>query len=178
MYIIDQLTDPHWQSLVERHSSASAFHSAGWLRALSETYRYVPMAVTLSAAECELTNALPVCRIHSRLTGRRLVSLPFSDHCQPLASNDDELNALLQFASQELKTSADNFIELRPASATESPFFRDEYVSACYALHRLDLTPPLETIFNSLHKDSIQRKIRRADRESLTYEQGGSDDIL
>src|SRR5215472_12305797 len=99
MYIIDPLSDPRWPSLVERHTCASAFHTAGWLRALSETYGYATLAVTSSEPSAELTNALPVCRVNSRLTGRRLVSLPFSDHCQPIANSDDELNALLSFAS-------------------------------------------------------------------------------
>lgn len=178
MYIIDPLSDPRWPFLVERHPCASAFHSTGWLRALSQTYGYVTLAVTSCEPSAELTNALPVCRINSRLTGMRLVSLPFSDHCQPLANNFDDLNALLSFASEKLKRDADDFIELRPAFPAESPFFRDEYLSSCYAFHCLDLTPPLETIFAALHKDSIQRKIRRAEREHLSYERGCSDEIL
>ena len=103
MYIIDPLTDPRWPSLVERHPSASAFHTAGWLRALSETYGYAPLAVTASPPTSELTNALPVCRITSRFTGRRLVSLPFSDHCSPFANDNDELNALVSFVSEKLR---------------------------------------------------------------------------
>lgn len=178
MHIIDPLSDPRWPALVEQHPSASSFHSVGWLRALSDTYGYAPLAVTSAGPGCELTNALPVCRISSRLTGTRLVSLPFSDHCQPLANNDDDVSALVSFASEELRSKADQFLELRPASPLQSPFFADRFQSDCYYFHRLDLTPPLETIFKGLHKDSIQRKIRRADREGLTYEEGRSAEIL
>ena len=41
-------------------------------------------------------------------------------------------------------------------------------------LHRLDLTAPSDQLFRSFHKDCIQRKIRRAERENLAYEEGSS----
>jgi lipid II:glycine glycyltransferase (peptidoglycan interpeptide bridge formation enzyme) len=42
-------------------------------------------------------------------------------------------------------------------------------------LHRLDLSAPVEQLFRSFHKDCIQRKIRRAERENLAYEEGNSE---
>ena len=42
-----------------------------------------------------------------------------------------------------------------------------------YWLHQLDLTPDLNTIFSTFHKASIQRKIRRAEREGLTCNMAG-----
>jgi lipid II:glycine glycyltransferase (peptidoglycan interpeptide bridge formation enzyme) len=45
-------------------------------------------------------------------------------------------------------------------------------------LHRLDLEPDLDVLLRRFHKDSIQRKIRRAQRERLTYEEGRDDAIL
>jgi len=42
----------------------------------------------------------------------------------------------------------------------------------------MDLQPPIEVLFRSFHKDCIQRKIRRAEREALTYEAGRSDVLL
>ena len=40
---------------------------------------------------------LVFCRIHSWLTGRRLVSLPFSDHCEPLYDSEEELQFLARY---------------------------------------------------------------------------------
>src|SRR2546421_2663649 len=42
----------------------------------------------------------------------------------------------------------------------------------------MDLRPPLELIFRNLHKSCTQRKIRRAEREELTCEQGRSEALL
>src|SRR4051794_35545435 len=88
MYIIDPLTDSRWSPFVEQHGSACAFHSEGWLRALWLTYSYRTFAVTSSSPGSELSDALPVCRVESWATGRRLVALPFTDHCQPLLGCD------------------------------------------------------------------------------------------
>src|SRR4030081_3521338 len=77
--------DRHWSELLERHPAASVFHSPGWLHALRQTYGYEPFVVTTSPGPT-LENGLVVCRVKG-WTSRRLVSLPFSDHCDPLLSD-------------------------------------------------------------------------------------------
>lgn len=47
-----------------------------------------------------------------------------------------------------------------------------------YSFHELDLTPDIDSLFRNCHKDSTQRKIRRAEREALTYREGSSSDLL
>jgi hypothetical protein len=178
MYIIDPLSDLRWVPFVERHPLACAFHTVGWMRALSHTYGYEPFAVTSSPPESELTDAVPFCRIESWATGRRLVSLPFSDHCQPLVPSETAIGAVVNFVAELSRREKYKFFELRPSSPFANAAVSDENRSATYCIHWLDLTPPLETIFNGFQKDSIQRKIRRADRESLKYEEGRSSEII
>src|SRR5688572_13104982 len=81
---LDPLTDPRWRELVQRDARASAFHTPEWLDALRRTYGFVPVVYTTDGARDELRSAIPFCAVASWLTGRRLVSLPFSDHCEPL----------------------------------------------------------------------------------------------
>jgi lipid II:glycine glycyltransferase (peptidoglycan interpeptide bridge formation enzyme) len=50
--------------------------------------------------------------------------------------------------------------------------------SDTYFLHVLDLSPGAEALFRTFHKDSVQRKIKRAEREALAYESGNSPDLL
>src|SRR5580698_4409818 len=85
---VDPLNDPRWPSFLASHPDASIFHTREWLNAVHRTYNYKPIAFTVSNGE-ELSNAVVFCRIRSWLTGNRLVSLPFSDHCQPLAAGQD-----------------------------------------------------------------------------------------
>jgi lipid II:glycine glycyltransferase (peptidoglycan interpeptide bridge formation enzyme) len=42
----------------------------------------------------------------------------------------------------------------------------------------LDLRPPWEKLFAAFHKDCVRRKIRRAEREKLRYEEGASQSLL
>ncbi|MGH9521382.1 MAG: lipid II:glycine glycyltransferase FemX [Terriglobales bacterium] len=177
MYLIDPLSDPRWAPFVERHPAACAFHTAGWIRALSITYGYKPFAVTSAAPGSELRDAIPLCRVESWATGRRLVSLPFADHCQPLVSPDAESD-FISFLSELARLENYKFFELRPATSMTSTALPERNRSAAYVAHWLDLSPSLETIFNTFHKDSIQRKIRRAERENLRYEEGRSADII
>ena len=45
-------------------------------------------------------------------------------------------------------------------------------------MHRLDLNPAADELFRKFHKDSVQRKIRRAEREGLVYEAGSTPELL
>jgi len=87
VYEIDPLWDPRWQALLARDSRASIFHHPSWLDALRRTYGYQPTVLTTTPPGGELTNGVVLCRVDSWLTGRRMVSLPFSDHCEPLAES-------------------------------------------------------------------------------------------
>jgi hypothetical protein len=114
--------------------------------------------------------------VKSWLTGRRLVSLPFADHCEPLTSNSAELDDLLSQARQ-CDLGKWGYIEVRPRSYHPRSFdgFRK---SATYLLHNLDLRKSKQELFNNFHKSSLQRKIRRAEREALHYEEGNWEGVL
>jgi GNAT acetyltransferase-like protein len=177
VYTLDPLRDPRWPEFLEGHSSASVFHSRGWLDALHRTYGYEPVAYTTAPPGRELTNGLVFCRIDSWLTGRRLVSLPFSDHNEPLVDGEEDLRYLLGVLKQDLARENWKYIEIRPLRELVGRLACFEQSSVFY-WHRLDLRPPIEILFRSFHKDSTQRKIRRAEREALTYDAGRSEVLL
>src|SRR5215472_17039235 len=97
IHAIDPLRDLRWAEFVERHPRASVFHTPGWLKALRRTYGYEPVVYTTSSPKADLNDGLVLCRIRSRITGHRLVSLPFSDHCEPLTDCPEDLWTLLNF---------------------------------------------------------------------------------
>lgn len=174
VYILDPLSDPRWPEFVRRHPNASAFHSSGWLRALQVTHGYEPVAFTTSAPSEELRNSLLFCVVRSWLTGSRLVSLPFSDHCDPLVDSHEELNLLRRCAEDIGKRQRCRYVEIRPTSPHMT--FEDGYQRVeTFHLHRLNLRPDPDALLASFHKDCVQRKIRRAEREELTYEAGRSE---
>ena len=171
------MRDPRWATLVESHLRSSVFHSTSWLRALQAVYGYQPVAVTTCPPGANLTNGLVFCRISSWLTGRRFVSLPFSDHCEPLIDVPDELNAMLLHLKQDVDTRKGRYVEIRPISHRPSGHIGFEE-SLRYQFHRLDLRGSTQDLFHNFHKDCVQRKIRRAEREGLKYEAGNSEALL
>ena len=177
IYQINPLEDRRWDALVAKHPNSSIFHTVGWLDALWRTYGYDPVVYTTSPPRKELTNGLVFCRVSSWLTGKRLVSLPFSDHCDPLVEDRDRACAVF---NEVLKDKGDHhweYIEVRPRNEVLTQQRGMQPVTG-YCFHVLDLSPDEKTLFSSFHKDCTQRKIQRAEREKLTYRAGCSDELL
>lgn len=179
-YQIDPTKDARWAEFVGRHPKASVFHTVGWLKALCRTYGYEPVAFTTSSPTGELKNGLVFCRVKSWLTGCRLVSLPFSDHCEPLCDSVQDLNFLIRYVQTALEHQEWKYVEIRPINVNfgKTGDGIDFMPSATHSLHILDLRPDLGEVFRSFHKDSVQRRIQRAERAGLVEKCGRFGDLL
>ena len=176
-YKLNPLQDLRWQRFVDRHPRASVFHTACWLQALRRTYGYEPVVYTTTSPRKELSNGIVFCLVRSWLSGGRLVSLPFSDHCEPLAVGDD-LAELMDWLKASRHRKHWKYVELRPVSPNGYARKCDVLKSEKFSLQVLDLKPDLDTLFHNFHKSCVQRKIHRAEREHLTYEEGRSDELI
>ena len=177
IYEIDPTTDERWEDFLQSHPRASIFHSRGWLQALCKTYGYTPTAFTTSPPGHPLTNGIPFCRITGFFGKRRLVALPFSDHCEPLVGDAEELESILTFLQHKRDIEEWDYVEMRPASS-ELAAGTEFAKSQTFSFHKLNLCHSPEKIFHSFHKNCVQRKIRRAEREGLVYEKGTTDPLL
>ena len=177
---IDPTQDARWAALVATHPKASVFHTVGWLKTLQRTYGYEPVAFTTSSPADELRNGLVFCRVNSWLTGRRLVSLPFSDHCEPLCNSVQDLNFLIRQLQTSLASERWKYIEIRPSAVDfgQAGDGIDLRPAASHSLHILDLRPNRDDIFRGLDKDSVQRRVQRAERAGLVEKCGRSEDLL
>jgi CelD/BcsL family acetyltransferase involved in cellulose biosynthesis len=176
LYEINPETDPRWSLLIESHPCASIFHTGQWLEALRRTYGYDATVFTTSPPGNPLANGVVFCRLNSWLTGSRLVSVPFSDHCEPLAQNAEDITRLIS-AVCENGSGKVKHLEIRPRRsdlASQSLF----HLERRHYLHVLDLRPSLDEIYLRFHKNCVRRKIRRADREGVTLERGKSESML
>jgi hypothetical protein len=177
LWIIDPLRDSRWLQLIKKHAAASVFHSREWLSALRLAYGYEPVVYTNCDPSSELTSGIVFCRVRSWLTGRRLVSLPFSDHCDPLVESPAEFDDLLLAVRESVGQGKWDYCEVRPVRFEPGHLTRLG-LSDRFFLHAIDLRPSMGAIFRNFHKNSVQRKIRRAEREALTYEEGNSEALL
>jgi CelD/BcsL family acetyltransferase involved in cellulose biosynthesis len=174
---IDPLQDPRWRAFIDKRPDGSVFHGVEWLRALKSCYGYEPCALSSSPPGEPLTNGFVFCQVRSPLTGSRLVSIPFSDHCEPLVHDPEEFHQLLRVLIERVDRVRSKYLEIRPIDY--APDYPESFViSNRYFLHRLNLQPSEEVLFRGFHKDCVQRKIRRAEREVLHYAEGCSDVLL
>ena len=180
VYQLNPLEDHRWHEFVDQHPNSSIFHTPGWLEALRRSYGYEPIAYTTTPPGRDLTNGLVFCRVRSWLSGLRMVSLPFSDHCQPLIDHPKNAAELFAWLKDSRRRHQWKYIELRPAFAGNSLFESHGTFlqTESYLLHTLDLRPDLDSLFHRFDKSCIQRKIRRAEREQLVYEEGCSESLL
>jgi len=114
--------------------------------------------------------------VRSWLTGSRLVSLPFSDHCDPLIDRPEEFNEISRVLQKERNGHGLKYLECRPLSPI--PAISSFEVFQTYCFHTLNVAQSLDRLFHALHKNSTQRKIKRAEREHLTYDAGSSKRLL
>jgi GNAT acetyltransferase-like protein len=177
---LDPIQDPRWAQFIDKHPRASIFHSVEWLQALRDTYRFLPVVFSTSPPGEDLKNGLVFCRIDSWLTGRRLVSLPFSDHCEPLFDSVEDAKAVIQNLRSALDHEEWKYLQIRPVNSIPNLGDGDMRWQPTqeYFLHLLDLKPDLDHIFKSLDKDSVQRRIQRAERGGLVEKCGNSEDLL
>jgi len=176
---LDPLKDHRWQAFIERHPDGSVFHTTAWLEALHRTYGFKPVAFTTSPPTGELANGLLFCRVSSWLTSQRMVSLPFSDHCQPLCTSE-ESGFMARYLQCELDHQNWKYLEVRPlvGGLAQTGNYTGFQAIAKYYIHRMDLRHNLSDLFQTLDKDSIQRRVRRAERSGLVEKCGRSEKLL
>lgn len=175
-HVVDPIADPRWTELIGRDTRAGIFHTPGWLSALRQTYGYEPVVLTTSPPSQPLANGVVFCRIKSWFTGSRLVSLPFSDHCEPLLGAGEDPGEFVNLAAMDHL----RYVELRPLDAVPGVKLKQNsfHEAEIFWFHRLDLSPGIGEIFHRFHLDCVRRKIRRAERESVLYEEGNTSELL
>ncbi|HTC46975.1 MAG TPA: GNAT family N-acetyltransferase [Candidatus Aquilonibacter sp.] len=176
VYTIDPIRDTRWAEFIDRHDSASVFHSLPWLEAIQRTYGYTPVVYTTSPPSSPLSNGIVVCQVRSWLTGRRMVSVPFADHCEPLLDGPSAAVAITEELKKEVDAGKWKYIELRPRM--EVPTVDGAVKSPDCYLHMLDLRPAPDELLRRTHKTGVQHSIKRAEREGLAYECGNSEFLL
>ena len=77
--------DPRWVSFLATQPEATVFHHPAWLGLLARSYGYKPLVLVHRAAGDDILAGLPLVDTGGLRT-RRLVALPFTDYCPPLAN--------------------------------------------------------------------------------------------
>lgn len=166
--VLDPLADHRWTALTRRARDACVFHHPAWLRLLSAEYGYDISACGIVGPEGRLIAGLPIARVESRLSGRRLVALPFSDLCAPLVALDAPPGA-----ERALVSAVDEWRRLRGLALEirgSSDALRDARPGARFHHHVLELEPDVTAVERRFRKPQAARGVRRALRDGLVAE--------
>jgi hypothetical protein len=162
--ILNPIEVADWDEQILAFPDYSFFHSSAWARVLSESYGYRPYYLTRWEGE-KLKAVVPMMEVSSILTGRRGVSLPFTDFCEPLGAEDKDFEELFPII-RDLGHKRDwKTIGFRGKNFS----FPDGSPSAAYYVHTLSLEKEPGIIFSQL-KNSHQRNIRKARKIGVKVE--------
>jgi hypothetical protein len=166
--IINPTVHPNWDSLILSHSNYSFFHSSAWARVLSEAYGYKPLYFTIFDGDA-ISACLPVMEVNSFITGKRGVSLPFTDYCEPLIRDPARFEALLNYVKEYGNRSGWKYLELRGGKG----LLPEAQASVSYLGHALDLTVGTDKLFSEFRKGT-KSSIKKAEREKVKVEVSSS----
>jgi len=165
--------DGPWEEFLQFHPRASVFHTRGWQRTLAETYGYQPRILATYGPGRVLRSALVFSQVESWCTGRRLVSLPFTDHCDALVDSPADAESLLDQLGEIIQREQLRYAELRPRTTASLLGAASRLAPhSKLILHTVSLRASMEEILHATHKECIRRKIRRAEKEGLNYSVG------
>lgn len=167
--IVDPLRQPEWLDLLDRAPAATAFHHPAWLRLLSDHYRYQVSAWCLADGDGGLVAGLPVALVRGRITGERLISLPFSDACPPLIAGGDP-GALAAAVSAERERHG---LPLEVRGPLPGATMTTRFVQ-----HQLELEPGVERVTRRFTKSQVRRGVAKAVREGVTVDRLTDADAL
>ena len=162
--IVNPLEIPNWDDLVLATGKASFFHSSAWARVLHESYGYKPLYFA-SFESGKLISLMPFMEVNSWLTGRRGVSLPFTDQVSVLAPDGMAFEKLVKGVTDYGEKAGWKYIEWRDGSL----FPEEVNASESHYTHELNLLKTEKEIFSGL-RDSTRRNIKKADKAGVSVE--------
>lgn len=126
---------------------------------MADTYGFKPVW------QAEERSLLPLMEVDSWLTGRRGISLPFTDDCAPLCVSEEKFKPLFQQAVGWGRAHGWRSIELRGGRE----LFGEAPASLAFYGHQLDLAGDPVRLFENL-SGSARQAVRKAKKNGVTVE--------
>lgn len=166
-------TDPKWMEYIRSFQEATVFHHPSWMSTLAETYQYKPSILVVVNDKEYILAGIPLLEVKSCLTGKQLLSLPFTDHCAPLFKSSQALSALLDHLQNMNENHSYKNIEIRwelPTHPQISPYIH-------HGLFVIDLPSTTEEAFYNIQKRT-RKYIKNAQQSELTVKMGQSREMM
>jgi len=167
--VLNPAEQKDWNEALHRTPDSSFFHTANWAEVLRESYHYEPAYFTIRKQDA-LQALLPFTEVDSFLTGKRGVSLPFSDYCEPIVADKTQFQKLFAAAIAFGKERHWRYLELRGGR----DFLDKAKPSEWHYAHTLDLG----SIGIDKFSAATRRNIKKAEKQNLEVTISTSQDAL
>jgi CelD/BcsL family acetyltransferase involved in cellulose biosynthesis len=159
--------DERWVAFAESSPQATIFHHPAWVNLLTDCYGYHPFIVAVDDVDGRIRAGVPMMELRSPLTGRRWVSLPFTDHCTPLCRDADAVGSLTDAVVQISEAECVPRVELRG----EYPRHPEIQPDSHHVLHVVRLGPDVDSVTGRIHR-MHKRNTKAARKKGVHIEWG------
>ncbi len=160
-------SDPRWMDFIRSCPEANIFHHPTWMELMHECYGYSASILAVPGTDDQLRAGLPFMEVSSLLTGRRWVSLPFSDYCNPLYRDEHSREELARQLIELQQSRALKKIEVR----WRLPERRKIQQVSEFVLHTIPLDPDPAVVSKRFKRTHLQN-IHQAQERGVKVEFG------
>jgi Acetyltransferase (GNAT) domain len=164
LQVVNPLEISNWDDKILNFSEYSFFHSSYWCKVITETYNYKPYYFIVKS-NGSISASIPLMIVNSKLTGKRAVSLPFTDYCTPLVSSEINFSDLQSNIIEFCKGKGLKYLEIRGGNK----FFNGVLPSNFDYNHSLNLSIGEAELHKNL-SGNTKRNIKKSVREGTIVE--------
>lgn len=147
---------PGWNRLLLESGQHSFFHTSNWARVLQDAYHFKP-AYFVSLHGDRIVSLAPLMEVKSFLTGRRAVSLPFTDECPLVFWNQAHFQKYFDLLAKQAKRSGWRYMEWRGGER----YFQGKTPFCQFYVHTLKLSDNEKNMLSGF-RSSTRRNINKA----------------
>ena len=159
---IDPLdTSSKWDEMVRSFGDHTVFHLSAWARVMVDSYGHEPYYCAVQDGE-KTVGLLPLMEVKSPITGKRGISLPFSDFCGLLLKGEYEFQEVGPLLNELVSGRCWKRLELRGGNLSVT----DIETNPRFVRHALDLRRGIEKLHKGVDS-AVRRALKKANESNL-----------
>lgn len=166
-YLLLKPDDRCWMDFIQTCPEANIFHHPCWMELMHDCYGYSPSILVVPDDHGNIRAGLPFMTVKSAITGRRWVSLPFSDYCNPLYRDEGALEVLTYQLIRFFQSNPLKKMEVR----WKLPERKEIQQVSEFVLHTIQLDPDPMRVSKRFKRTHLQN-IHTAEERGVTVNFG------
>jgi FemAB-related protein (PEP-CTERM system-associated) len=175
--LADNNDKDRWDDFVKSHPHASPYHLYAWKMAVEEAYNH-RACYFIAENNNKVTGVLPLIYLKPPLITGQLVSLPYCDIGDMLATQENTKERLISEAISLAKKTKAKYIEIR--GQINPPSFGDPGLPVSVQAHKvrmiLEVPPSSETLWNNF-RSKLRSQVRKTEKNGLRFVWGEHKDV-